>query len=261
MKNGDSKDRPPAYRVAADVCFSADEDGTIILDVYGGKFHSLIQSGSKVWSVLAAHRDGITEAELVNQLMDHDEEFAQEPREKVESAIQRILQQLTRDGLLETNESGGRSRLQMLKCRLWMAGATAIRQTGNALIRFRNVHAAAFLEFAFYEVIRRFGGFEARHKIIRKWPIANTRRPNEGAELPALCEAVHTAAVWYPKQTLCLQKASVTTSLLRQHGFQADMKIGVRKQPFHAHAWVEVDGQVVGDHQNVRKYFREIASW
>jgi hypothetical protein len=24
---------------------------------------------------------------------------------------------------------------------------------------------------------------------------------------------------------------------------------------------VEVDGQVVGDHQNVRKYFREIASW
>ena len=80
-------------------------------------------------------------------------------------------------------------------------------------------------------------------------------------ELPAVCEAVHTAAVWYPKQTLCLQKASVTTSLLRQHGFPADMKIGVRKQPFHAHAWVEVDGQVVGDHQNVRKYFREIASW
>jgi hypothetical protein len=72
---------------------------------------------------------------------------------------------------------------------------------------------------------------------------------------------VHAAAVWYPKQTLCLQKASVTTSLLRQHGFHADMKIGVRKQPFHAHAWVEVDGQVVGDHQNVRKYFREIASW
>ena len=259
MKKDDSKNT--AYRVAADVCFSTDDDGTIILDVHGGKFHSLIQSGSKVWTVLAAHPEGITQTDLTNQLMDHDEEFAEEPREKFEQAIQRILQQLTHDGLLETDKSSRQSTLQRFKCRLCEAGATAIRRTGDTLIRFRSVHTAAFIEFAFYEVIRRFGGFYARHKIIRKWPIASTHARGEGAELPALCEVVHTAAVWYPKQTLCLQKASVTTSLLRQHGFQADMKIGVRKQPFHAHAWVEVDGQVVGDHQNVRKYFREIACW
>lgn len=251
----------PTYRIASDVCFSTDQNGTIILDVQGGRFHSLIQSGSTVWSILSAHRNGITQAELVNQVMDHDDELLHEPREKIESAIEHILQQLTHDGLLETEQPGQRSILQMLKCRLCVAGATAIRHTGNTLIRFRRVHAAAFIEFAFYEVIRRFGGFNARHKIIRKWPVANTRRGSNRAELPALCEAVHTAAVWYPRQTLCLQKASVTTSLLRQHGFHADMKIGVRKQPFHAHAWVEVDGQVVGDHQNVRKYFREIASW
>lgn len=251
----------PAYRIAADVCFSTDKDGTIILDVQGGKFHSLIQSGSKVWSVLAAHDEGITEAELIDELMDHDQEFAQEPRDRVESAIQHILLQLTRDCLLETDETSSRSALQRFKCRLCVATATAIRHTGNLLIRFRSAHAAAFIEFAFYEVIRRFGGFSARHRIIRQWPIESARLRNEGSELPALCEAVQNAAVWYPKQTLCLQKASVTTSLLRQHGFPADMKIGVRKQPFHAHAWVEVDGEVVGDHQNVRKYFREIASW
>jgi hypothetical protein len=253
--------RSPIYRVAADVCFSTDEDGTIILDVQGGKFHSLIQSGSKVWTILAAHHEGISQGELIDKLMDHDEELAQEPRAELDSAIQRILQQLVRDGLLETNESNMRSALQSFKCRLCEAGATAIRHTGNTLIHFRNVHAAAFIEFAFYEVIRRFGGFHARHNIIRKWPIKSTPDRNNSIDVPTLCEAVHTAAVWYPKQTLCLQKASVTTSLLRQHGFPADMKIGVRKQPFHAHAWVEVDGQVVGDHQNVRKYFREIASW
>ena len=255
--NGESA----AYRVAADVCFSTDKDGTIILDVQGGKFHSLIQNGSRVWSVLAAHDEGITVAKLIDELMGQDEEFAHEPRERVETAIQHVLQQLTRDGLLETDQSDPQSTLQRLKCRLCVASAGAIRHAGNTLIRFRSIHAAAFIEFAFYEVIRRFGGFYARHKIIRQWPIANGRSRQERPELPALCEAVHTAAVWYPKQTLCLQKASVTTSLLRQHGFPADMKIGVRKQPFHAHAWVEVDGQVVGDHQNVQKYFREIASW
>ncbi len=256
MTNSDG----PSYRVASDVCFSTDAEGTIILDVQGGKFHSLIQGGSKAWSILTAHRQGITQKELVDQLMVHDEECAQEPRDKVDSAIQRILQQLMRDGLLTTDQSYNRSTLETLKCRLCEAGATAVRHTSNTLIRFRSVPAAAFIEFVFYEVIRRFGGFYARHKIIRQWPIANARR-NDDIDLPGLCEAVHTAAVWYPKQTLCLQKASVTTSLLRQHGFQADMKIGVRKQPFHAHAWVEVDGQVVGDHQNVRKYFKEIASW
>jgi hypothetical protein len=250
-----------AYRIAADVCSSTDREGTIILDVLGGKFHSLIQSGSKVWSVLAAHPEGITGHELVTQLMEHDDDFAEEPREQLESAIQHILLKLTHDGLLETDQRQQRSTLQTLKCSLCEAAAKAIRHTGDTLIRLRSPNAAAFIEFAFYEVIRRFGGFYARHKIIRKWPISNSRRRNEGAELPAVCDAVHAAAVWYPKQTLCLQKASVTTSLLRQHGFPADMKIGVRKQPFHAHAWVEVDGQVVGDHQNVRKYFREIASW
>lgn len=259
MKNQEPE--TPAYRIAADVCFSTDGDGTIILDIQGGKFHSLIQSGSKVWSVLAAKPEGTSVTELVNELVDYDEEFTNQPREKIEAAIQQILQQLTRDGLLETGRPGQRPALQTLKCSLCIAGATAVRHTGDTLIRFRGVQAAAFLEFVFYEVIRRFGGFYARHKIIRKWPIANTRGRSEGGELPEVCEAVHSAAVWYPKQTLCLQKASVTTSLLRQHGFQADMKIGVRKQPFHAHAWVEVDGQVVGDHQNVRKYFREIASW
>lgn len=251
----------PAYRIAAGVCFSNDKDGTIILDVQRGKFHSLIQSGSRVWSMLAAHDEGITARELVNQLMEHDDEFAEELREQVESAIGRILQQLTDHGLLETDQSNHRSTLQVLKCSLCEAGAKAIRHTGNTLIRLRSPNAAAFIEFAFYEVIRRFGGFYARHKIIRQWPISNVGSPHEGTDVPTVCEAVHAAAVWYPKQTLCLQKASVTTSLLRQHGFQADMKIGVRKQPFHAHAWVEVDGQVVGDHQNVRKYFREIASW
>lgn len=258
MKNQELED--PTYRIGADVCFSTDNDGTIVLDIRGGKFHSLIQTGSKVWSVLTAHPRGITQSDVVDHLMAQDDEFAEEPRENLEPAIQRILQQLTNDNLVETGPAR-RSSLQVLKCRLFVAAATAIRHTGNTLIRFRGVHAAALIEFGFYEVIRKFGGFYARHRIIRKWPIANTHHQDEGRDLPALCEVVHAAAVWYPKQTLCLQKASVTTSLLRQHGFHADMKIGVRKQPFHAHAWVEVDGQVVGDHQNVRKYFREIASW
>jgi hypothetical protein len=251
----------PTYRIGSDVCFSTDQDGTIILDVRAGKFHSLIQSGSKVWSIIAAQPRGITRPELIAQLVEQDEEFAREPRERVDEAIANILGQLTRDGLLESDQSNSHSTLQSLRYKFCVGLAAATRHAGNTLIRFHRVEAAAFIEFLFYEVIRKLGGFSVRQKILHKWPTATVGRPNEVAKVPALCEAIHNAAVWYPKQTLCLQKASVTTSLLRQHGIPADMKIGVRKQPFHAHAWVEVDGKVVGDHQNVRKYFREIASW
>ena len=80
----DANHQSPAYRVAADVCFTTDHDGTIILDVQGGKFHSLIQGGSKVWSVLAAHPQGITARVIVSQLMTHDDGFAEERREEVE---------------------------------------------------------------------------------------------------------------------------------------------------------------------------------
>src|SRR6185369_16150023 len=72
--NGES----PVYRVAADVCFSTDKEGTIILNVHGGRFHSLIQSGSKLWSLLAAHDEGITQAELVGEFLKDDEDVATE---------------------------------------------------------------------------------------------------------------------------------------------------------------------------------------
>ncbi|HEX5966618.1 MAG TPA: PqqD family protein, partial [Pyrinomonadaceae bacterium] len=100
MKNQKLED--PTYRIGTDVCFSADQDGTIVLDIRGGKFHSLIQTGSKVWSVLATHPRGVTQSDLVDHLMAQDDEFAEEQREDLELAIQRILRQLTNDNLVET---------------------------------------------------------------------------------------------------------------------------------------------------------------
>ncbi|GJG86412.1 hypothetical protein tb265_15930 [Gemmatimonadetes bacterium T265] len=45
----------------------------------------------------------------------------------------------------------------------------------------------------------------------------------------------------------CLQRAAACAVVLRRRGVPADVVIGVRAQPFAAHAWVEVDGRVVDD--------------
>ena len=62
-----------------------------------------------------------------------------------------------------------------------------------------------------------------------------------------ICEAVDMAGIWYWKEALCLQRSSATACLLKKYGVRAQMVIGAQRMPFKAHAWVEVDGQVVND--------------
>src|SRR4051794_12868333 len=69
-----------------------------------------------------------------------------------------------------------------------------------------------------------------------------------------ICGAVDVACIWYWKEVLCLQRSAVTTCLLRRHGIPAEMVIGAQQMPFRAHAWVEVEGQVVND----KPYMRDI---
>jgi hypothetical protein len=56
------------------------------------------------------------------------------------------------------------------------------------------------------------------------------------------------ACSFYPKPVLCLQRSAVLVRLLRAEEIPARMLIGVRKIPFLAHAWVEVNGRIVDDH-------------
>ena len=61
--------------------------------------------------------------------------------------------------------------------------------------------------------------------------------------------AVDRAARLYPVRVACLQRAAATVYLLRRRGVPAVLVVGVRQAPFAAHAWVELDGRVVGtDH-------------
>lgn len=81
----------------------------------------------------------------------------------------------------------------------------------------------------------------------------NPRRQRTGK---AVCDAVDLAAVWYPKQVLCLQRSAAMVLLLRRCGIAAQMVIGARTMPFEAHAWVEADGGITGE----KPYVSEIYS-
>lgn len=60
--------------------------------------------------------------------------------------------------------------------------------------------------------------------------------------------AVNTSSHYMPGKVKCLARALVTQVLIRRRGYDPELKIGVAKaadQSLEAHAWVELQGQVV----------------
>jgi len=89
------------------------------------------------------------------------------------------------------------------------------------------------------------GNFAALYNKVRKYPVRE-EVPAPGA-IERICFAVDMACIWYFKEALCLQRSAATACLLKKYGVRAQLVIGAQQMPFKAHAWVEVDGEVVND--------------
>jgi hypothetical protein len=119
---------------------------------------------------------------------------------------------------------------------------------------------AAWLLLALADVALRLAGFHRFHRLVHRCPVL--RPAPAGVHLPLAQQsyaAVDRARTYYFKRAWCLQRAAAAVCLLRLRGVPAEMVIGVRKIPFYAHAWGEVDGVVVGDAQSLKARFSEIA--
>src|SRR5437879_13836992 len=81
----------------------------------------------------------------------------------------------------------------------------------------------ALLGLFCYEFLNAFCPFETMYRTVKQWKVANGAR--DRSTIDRVCTAVNHACIWYPKQTLCLQRSFVTTYLLRRHGFPAQMVV------------------------------------
>ena len=118
----------------------------------------------------------------------------------------------------------------------------------------------SWLVFLIVDLAIVFRGFPGVHRLvgaIRVRSRTSSAVDREGV-IAAVNDAVDRAAVWYPRTMLCLPRSVVATWLLRRYGVPAVMVIGVRKMPFYAHAWVEVDGRVVNDVPKVQTLYPPI---
>lgn len=108
---------------------------------------------------------------------------------------------------------------------------------------------ALFMLFA-YDILSLLCRFQTLHSVVKDWKVKG--KVTDSDIIDRVAAAVNYACVWYPKQSLCLQRSFVTTYLLRRRGVPAEMVLGAQKLPFKAHAWVEVASRAVNERSNVQ---------
>jgi hypothetical protein len=97
------------------------------------------------------------------------------------------------------------------------------------------------------------GSFENVYERVRHSVLA--RHTANADAVRKVCSAINWASIWYWKEVLCLQRSAATVCLLRKHGVPAQLVIGARRVPFAAHAWVEVEGQIVNDKPSLSEIY------
>lgn len=100
----------------------------------------------------------------------------------------------------------------------------------------------------------KFKGFCSTICLIKKARKENLsyKIPND-EELTHLANVLNQACLFYPTRTKCLEWAMTYVLLALKRGWKCNLEIGVQNYPFFAHAWVECNGRVVMDDQNLRK--------
>jgi hypothetical protein len=120
--------------------------------------------------------------------------------------------------------------------------------------RERAEAAVAWCGLLAVDVVLKTAGFDRFLRLVRGWPVLAPRRPDPAAAR-RITQAVDRAAVRYFKRAWCLQRSATNVCLLRLRGIEAELVIGARKLPFAAHAWVEVEGEVVNNHPVVQQRY------
>ncbi len=114
---------------------------------------------------------------------------------------------------------------------------------------------SAFVGLLAFDVLLKFGGFQRLIRKVAHWPIAEPRTADR-----EICRRVRgmvdRAQMYYPKKAMCLQHSAVVTCLLRRRGVPAEMVLAAQTFPPKAHAWAEVEGEVVNDQNSVKGEYR-----
>jgi hypothetical protein len=116
----------------------------------------------------------------------------------------------------------------------------------------------ALAGLALFDIVLSVFSLQSMCRAVKSYPVKQRNHTDRIKVMGEVCAGVERACIWYPHKAVCLQRSAVTTCMLRAWGIPANLVIAVRPMPFLAHAWVEVDGTVVNDRPQVKKFYQRL---
>lgn len=207
---------------APEVLSAVHGDRTILLDLRTERYLGLDEVGTAVWAlVVQAGPDGVGLPAVVDLLA---AEF-DAPRAVLERDVGALLDRLRREGLIEGLAPGAAAPAPKVpsgvRCALTLVAAVlALRALG----------------------LRR--SLAVARRLARRVPAVAVPAPEY---LAGVVRKVDTAAAFFPGRALCLEQSLALYSVLRWAGVSVRLLLGAQPYPFTAHAWVEYQGEPVGE--------------
>ena len=241
--------------------------GSVLLSTRDGRMLKLNSIATMVWELLESRTVGLIEIEISDAVFRLLEQHLPKPPsfEMVREDVQHLLEMLLERQLLLVEADVNRRYFYRPLDGIWWSGArttvasdTSTPESVVADIRpKKSMILRALGSLLVYDVLLRVRGFKGICTLIDS-PITTSPYIQQLGICPAVCEAVDRAQRYYISQILCLQRSVVITMLLRRAGVPAQTVIAAHLMPFKSHAWVEVDGRVVGDSANVQRYYSSV---
>lgn len=97
------------------------------------------------------------------------------------------------------------------------------------------------IKLSFYRTIKKF----AKYKKNKDFRIPSQK------EIEEITETLNAACLLYPWKTKCLEWSVALATLCLKARYNCNLVIGVQNPPFYAHAWVECNGMVIADSQQL----------
>ena len=256
-------ERPIFFEIDERIRAAGSGDGIVLLDLEDGDYHSLDPVAARVFQGLA---DGRSRDAIVAELVTLFDASA----EAIEGDVDALLETFTAAGFIrpctERSEPGmviasavpGKHPAAFPTVRMSPKAQDGGKLAGLAWLG-RGLLALARIDL----LTRRHGfpGVVQRLEQVRPGAFQrqSAERPSEprpsGLEMWQIVAGVNRAASFYYRRRWCFERSAACAVLLRQQGFDAEVVVGVQVLPFIAHAWVEIDGQVINDNPELIRSF------
>ena len=208
-------------------------DRTVLLDLRKERYYGLDEVGTRVWALL---REGVDEGGILARL-EHEYEA---PRELLQSDLTELLGRLAKLGMITRNGERGLRQPRRLT-----GSATPRAAQGEPLAP--SALTCALTLICLTVALRIIG---LRHTLALVHRAGRCSPPADSPPKEILARAagnIGMAAAFIPGRALCLEQSLALYVCLRRAGVAVDLRLGVQPYPFAAHAWVEYEGEPVGE--------------